>query len=857
MQKNPEKSLRLKVWFIISLALIPSFAAIGWSLIQFKTLTDLIDELKAPNENERLITNTLQNFISAENHIQSYIITGNRVSEKTYEVLIKKTREGIERLKEINENDSSRLVRIDSLSLLFERKIDYLHRFLQLKKKRQAIAFTQLARKRIEAYTSDSTLQEKKIYTRTEVTEGLLPTETTEVVTRKDTSKGFWNSLKRVFGNSYRLDTLKKLDYDYYVFENVTRDTATITSYHRDSVLMQVKEILEKTEGQEQRWQQNLTKRELDMIMQDQLFMEEIRSIIDELDRNERALTAQKRNEAFMLAQDSTRTIIAGGIIGFVISCVLLLLIMKDITRASYFRTQLELAKSKAEKLANMKGSFLANMSHEIRTPLNSILGFTRLLKTTRLTNDQQQYMNAVSGSSSYLSGLVNDILDYSKIESGKLTLVNAPFSTQKLFNEIHDMFSLSIKNKGLTFEWNIAKKIPEQLIGDAFRIRQIISNLLTNAIKFTDTGKISVCFEGDWFKELFYLKIIVTDTGIGIAKDKLVTIFEAFNQEDPETVNNYGGTGLGLAICHRLIQFMNGKIQVDSKKNKGSSFRVIIPSQKVSEHVVENSLSKHKEADLQLINAHIVLVEDDSLNALLLKTLLTRKRANVTVFSSPVEAVEYICKNIAGIDLLFTDLKMPEMSGQELILNCRNRGFKGPIVAITAHMQHISSSEKDAMGVQGVCMKPYREEEIDHWLSTLLPLNKYEWKIREMATFPKQSNGVPVDLTDLKKFARDDNEVLQEFTSELIINNEKQIEQFKQLLDNESWRPLMELAHRMIPTYDHTRQYHISEQLKTIELFIKTNNFKRVVEMSQEIVYGLEEALIKFKSVNDQLHTS
>ncbi|MEO9869827.1 ATP-binding protein [Ekhidna sp.] len=855
MAASPEKSLKIKIWLILSIAAVIAAGAILWTTHKFDQLSGSIYQLSQPNEKVALINSTFQDFISAENYIQNYIITGNISAARNYQGLIDKTRLGIDQLATLNRNDSAQLKRIDSLDVILQKKIDYLNKFFVLKRQRQSIAFTTLAREQIEASTTDTSVLEQKVYSKTDISGSLKPIEKKHIINREDTSKGFWSSVKRLFGNSYIVDTVTKVEYDYYTFERTSHDTATIKSYSPDSVLQQVKKILTETEGKEVQFLQNLTRQELAMIEQDQIFMKQIRSIITNLDKSEREAANARRKSAFILATDSTRVIVIIGVVSLLIGSILFIFITKDITKASYLRKQLEIAKSKAEKLANIKGSFLSNMSHEIRTPLNSILGFTKILENTSLSGSQQKYMHAVSGSSGYLMELVNDILDYSKIESGKLHINKTPFSTEKLKNDIKKMFLLNAEEKGLKLKLTESNELPQWLLGDAFRVKQIISNLLSNAVKFTSSGHITVTFDGHWYKEKFYFSVIVSDTGIGIASEKLSAIFDVFSQEENDTADRFGGTGLGLAICYRLTKAMKGSIHAESNKGKGSSFKVVIPMVKVDERSLPEVLPSEEIGELNLPNAYIVLVEDDHWNALLLKTILTRRKAQVKVFHNPLDALGFLQKNEKQVDLLFTDLKMPGMRGEDLVKSCRKNGFDKPIVAITAHIQKEQKNEVLSMDIQAICSKPYEEEEIDLVLADLLP----DKAVKESVSSKEkgEQNVSNIDLSDLKKFAGDNPALLKELLAELKTNNQKQLESYKYLLDQEKWLELAELTHRMIPTYEHTKQHHISELLRSIELYVEISNFDRAKELANEAILELEKAIRKFEEINDQYHIS
>lgn len=828
------------------MTLIITTSALAWSYKSFKELTGSIDRLSEPNPKLTLINNILRDFISAENNVQRYIITGNVKAARTYEEQVDKTRLKIKGLKELLRADIGQLSRVDSLEVVFQKKLDYLNRFLTLKKKRQATTFTRMALDQIEASTKDTTGIEKGLGVEKASEKSLL---------HRDSLRGLWQSLRVLFGQQgIPYDTANWSGEDYLSYLADPNEIANDTQFDRDSILARVKAILAETGDIELQMQQSLTQREYALLNQGRIFMTEIQSIITELETNERRLTEARKEEASAIATNSTRIIGLIGLGGLLIAVLLLILISRDITRASYFRRQLENAKLKAEQFGKMKESFLANMSHEIRTPLNSILGFSKLLKSTKLSYDQQNYMNAVNSSSTYLMELVNDILDHSKIESGKLELSNEPFDTNALAKDIEGIFLLMAENKQLVFEVTIGEDVPKWLKGDPFRLKQVLNNLLSNALKFTHKGRIDLKIEGKWFKEVFYLEVLVSDTGIGIELDKLETIFESFKQEEVSTADHFGGTGLGLSICKELAEAMGGTITATSKKGVGTTFTFKLPLEKIE----EGTPDKEKTADSseQLYDARVVLVEDDHWNALLLETLLKKKTSNVQVFLSAKEAVDYITSHKNEIDLLFTDLKMPEMSGQELAKASREVGYKQGIIAVTAHLPRDKAAGLEYLGIQAVCTKPYDEQQIDELLSQFLDQFKTALKADVAEELDTQKRHA-IDLTDLNQFAGNDPEVLHELLSELVENNGNQIRVFKELSEKGDWSGLADLAHKMVPTYDHTRVHHISELLRSIELYHELSNDRRVEELSSETLLELHSCFESFVQVKAQYHTA
>lgn len=798
-----------------------------------------MDKLGQPNQKIVLINNILREFISAENNVQSYIITGDVKSARTYEKQVEETRLKIKELKSLVSEDSNQLARVVSLEAVIQKKLDQLNRFLTLKKERQVTTFTQLALDKIE-----------------ESAEG---GDTASSANNDSTSEqnsdqyDLWNSLRQWYGKAGApYDTANWSDEDYLAYLADPNSLTTDTQFFRDTLLSQIRMILSQTGDMELQMQQRLTQREYQVLLQGKVFMDEIQSIIADLEANEQQLTANNRDEVAIIVTKSTRVIQFIGLGGLVIAVFLLILISRDIVQASSLRRKLEVSRQKAEEFGNMKQSFLANMSHEIRTPLNSILGFAGLMKRTNLSLDQQNYMKAVSGSSDYLMQLVNDILDHSKIESGKLELINKAFEPHRIGEEARHMFLLGAEKRGLRFELTIEEGVPHSLSGDVFRIKQIINNLLSNAFRFTHQGMVALSIGGSWFKEDFYLEISVSDTGIGIEADRLELIFESFRQEDASTSDYYGGTGLGLSICKQLSEAMGGNIQVVSQKGVGTTFTLKLPLGRPSSEAKIESVNLEKKQNFY--EANVVLVEDDRWNALLLETLLMKKVREVKVFNDPSKAKDYVVMHKHQIDLLFTDMKMPEMTGEELSRVCRKAGYEAPIVLVTAHLPRGKKITLKKLGIQAVCHKPYDETRIDELLEGFL-----DAKIADSTSkpFDEARNDHSINLSGLKAFAGENPQLLEELVIELIDNNERQVELFRKLLEEKKWSEIADLVHKMLPSYDHIGMLHISESLKSIELYAELGNPQRVEELCIETKPALETCLKEFKELRTQYHTA
>lgn len=391
---------------------------------------------------------------------------------------------------------------------------------------------------------------------------------------------------------------------------------------------------------------------------------------------------------------------------------------------------EVELEKERAEQSERVKEQFLANMSHEIRTPLNAILGMTRLLLDKEPRQDQLKYLNSIKHASDNLLIIINDILDLSKIEAGKVNFEKIAFEIKNELSAVVETVKVNADDKGLSLYLNISDKLPNTLAGDPYRLNQILLNLTGNAIKFTEHG--SVTIQADLnaeTAETIQVKFSVIDTGIGIAKDKLDYIFDMFTQETSSTTRKFGGSGLGLAICKKLVELQGGSISVSSETGKGSIFSFTLPFEKVADMPTTSTGDKmSQQPQRQLQNIRILLAEDNEFNQMVAVDTLEASipGVQVDVAKNGREAVDMVMAN--RYDLVLMDIQMPEMDGHEATRTIRASTDANvnsvPIIAMTASVIKAEVDKCLESGMNEFVGKPFQVEELlDKIAKTISPL--------------------------------------------------------------------------------------------------------------------------------------
>jgi signal transduction histidine kinase/CheY-like chemotaxis protein len=685
MKKRIPFQVNILLAILLSVGLV-----IASGRLAYKSLTNIVSSIIKETEPDKkllLLNEILANLSYAESSVKTYSITKNETHLIPYYKAVLSIHSKIRELYNLSlKNTPAQLAIIDSVNALTEEKVEVLNTLINMNENNGVKDALNRLSKKIKTSPKEK-------------------------------------------GNKAEEDTffsrLFKSKEDETAQPKMSREKMQqqISSVKEEIIKINKEEVIKEQETKRQRLE--LTEKDIEV-------MNKIRALVNSLELAEREAIIQKTKEAQKLAQKTNKIItsisIAISLLLFVIAYVIINYVRKSIA----YSKALQHAKAKAEDLAKAKEGFLATMSHEIRTPLNAIIGFIEQLLKTSLEKEQRNQVEIIKRSSDHLLSVINDILDFSKLEAGKVKIEEIDFELKKVVEETLSYMKPLAEAKKIDLIYKPDKEIPEVIIGDPVKLKQILLNLMSNAIKFTEKGSVQIesfsIFDDD---DNFRFKIRVSDTGIGIPKEKIASIFNEFEQADSSTTRKYGGTGLGLSITKKLIYLQKGEIEVDSEVSKGTTISITLPYRIGRKKEKKEKLKDTLINDRIFKNRSVLVADDNNLNRLLLTTIL--KKWNVTCTEAENgEQVLALLKNNT-YDVILMDVQMPVMNGIEATIQIRkdvkSNSHNVPIIALTGNSSEEDRTECENAGMNEFISKPFKEQELYEKLTLVLNLKQPDLK--------------------------------------------------------------------------------------------------------------------------------
>jgi signal transduction histidine kinase/CheY-like chemotaxis protein/HPt (histidine-containing phosphotransfer) domain-containing protein len=641
------------------------------------------------------------------------------------------------------------------------------------------------------------------------------------------------NIIQKIFGKKNKHDTSIKTEKQYSI-EDINKEI--------DSIKKEEKNI-----------ETVLKNQELTLLVQDKEVSKRIKNLLNAIEAKELLSIAIHTEEAEKAMKETNTQIAIFCVLTALLLVIMAYIIINYVQNSARYRKILKRAKAKAEDLAVTKERFLANMSHEIRTPMNAIAGFTEQIDKGPLTSEQKEQLTMVRKSIDHLLYLINDVLDFTKLQSGKLKLESIGFRPNEFVKDVITFVQPLAKEKQIEIKCDIKTDDELILLGDPFRLRQILLNLISNSIKFTEKGSISVQLSQVMKSSHFTnIRLEITDSGIGMNKDQLKKVFREFEQAEVSTSRNYGGTGLGLSIVSMLVKLHEGKIDIISSPNKGTTVSVEISYPLGTEAEIElyEKVEKECETNLSLPEGlKILIVDDEEYNRKLLSTILKKYPVSYTEAINGVEAIMEVKRN--NYDLILMDARMPKMDGIEATKRIRqmNSEIKSnvPIIALTAAVTEDNKKEYKFAGMNGCLAKPFKEKELLQEINNLIELNNNIDSTEVAIDSEKEANSL--DLTALKELSNGDKAFYTDMLQTFLQTTTTGIREMEKLLKEKNYAMVAEHAHKISAPCKHLGADFLYEHLKTIEDNCRNN--KSLDEVDALITNVKSE----FKTINELIN--
>jgi len=624
---------------------------------------------------------------------------------------------------------------------------------------------------------------------------------------------------------------------------NTSRQTVTdtlVNPYHpKETIVTVLRSLQDSIVGQHKALATELQERASKLRYSNSVIMNRINQMLRSIEEEEMTTSLEKvKNKQKILNETA---ILIGGIasVAFVVVIIFIIMIMHDVSRSQYYRKQLEKAKQYAEDLLFKREKLMLTISHDIRAPLSSIIGYIDLLKHQNFDEKSSYYLDNMTASANHILSLVNDLLDFHRLESGQVKIESDPFNAKDLFNQIYDSFLPLAEAKNLNFIMNLKEEMMDKIfLGDAQRIRQVVGNLLSNAIKFTSEGRV-ILFVKCTVGEDYNLLVTVSDTGPGIPEIEQEKIFGEFTRlvgtEKKE------GFGLGLSITRKLIELMGGKLTLHSLPGKGSDFMIVLPLKLSSDQILPDLAKEEEEEKAVFANkeVHCLLVDDDPLQLAMTEELLKRNHVEVVCCKDSNLVLDYLQKTV--FDAIITDIQMPGMDGYQLLKVVRVSGIEGsdniPVIALSASVEKEHTHYTEA-GFTGFLNKPFTAKQLITLLNQLLITN----------ISPEAA--VEFNFNSLTAFAGEDKaasaSIVRTFTEE----TNKSIALLQEALNKNDKLLASKVAHKLLPLFSMIGAKSVIAQLRVLEVnddALTNSGWERLMnEVIRQAVGIVEQAKLK-----------
>jgi signal transduction histidine kinase/CheY-like chemotaxis protein/HPt (histidine-containing phosphotransfer) domain-containing protein len=810
-------SLPLKVGLLITIAIGLLLAAGYLTYNSISSIIASIEVKSKPDVRLMAIREIASELDKADNSVRIYTLTRKQLDVRPYYNVLDGIDDKIIALRESSPNDNVLLAQIDTISSLIEEKMMIWNRMLNLYHTDSLDLYIRRLSAKVAVSTLNTQAPEKKI-------------------------------LKRLFGN-----------------RKAEKAEAARLALEADSVRQTLIQDINRIEQEDSLKQTKLLMTESMLATTGNEIRDRLYTLISRMENEVDLSISNNKESARQLAMVTYRRLALYAAVGSLLAAILLFLVVRYVRKTREVQKALEKSKEETEQLARTKELFMANMSHEIRTPVNAIYGFASELLYEPLGESSKRMAGIIKSSADHLSQIVNDILDFSKLQNSKIQLENVHYRIGSLCDELRLLFEKKAAEKNTVLIFDIHPSTPDVLYGDAYRLRQILLNLIGNAVKFTSGGEVRIGVEADEMKgHDFTLKIFVRDTGIGISKEMQSRVFDDFTQAEAGTSRKYGGTGLGLSIVKKLVELHQGTLSLESIEGLGTTITFRLPCQTGNREMITQSAGI-TEIPVYLKKLKYLIVDDEEYNRLLFKTILNRWGATYYEAENGSKAIEILVSE--KIDLVFMDARMPVMDGLKATETIRKELGKGrdelPVIAISATHTSDDLGKYNRAGMNTFMPKPFTEKIL---LETIVSVigERAAWE-EEVAVAAAVAGGekaetageeAVINLESLYHLANNDLAFVRQLLVTFIESTAQGLENLAAAVEKADEKTAGEIAHKISSPCRHLGASLLYGQLKSIEeLAQRHENMAILAELSaktlrefQKIRKELEEHLAKME---------
>lgn len=776
--QNKNDNIPVKV-FISYLALAALVIGVVWFLYSENVIYSSIESKIASEKNNVLrVSKIFSNVYKTESLARKTIQSNSEIDFKNYVFQTNSLQIQIDSLKNAVSNEKQKKL-LDSVNILLREKTQNIRQLKNIKNKNTD-----------EASVNNAIEELTKL----------------EYSLRKLQLEDFTKTPNKLTG--YQRSVLEK--YVEYLNKNIPDDsTNTLTKKATDSILSASKKLLSVVKRETEKKKESMNIRENKLLKNEILISEQLRKVLRIIEQEIIVYSNKTNIEKEKSLKKINQIVTFAAIAGLLLTVFFSILIASDFSKTQLYKKQLEIANFKTKNLLKNRENLISTVSHDLKTPLSTIIGYTELLDNSDLTTKQIYFTRNIKNSSEYISRLVQDLLDFSQIEAGKIAIEKITFSLPETIYEVANNIQSVFAKKEINLVITTDEKLKNPIVGDPFRLKQVLINIIGNGYKFTASGFIKIDAQVNEKK----LLITIEDSGIGIEKESQELVFEEFLQANKTIEKEYGGTGLGLSISKKIIALLGGELRLKHSSNKGSVFEIELP-------LIFAEVPKNVENPVLLRNSPItgktiIVVDDDTDLLKLITEVLKQNQFTVWAFTNADEALNEIKKN--PFDLLITDIQMPIMDGFILTKSVRNLGESYqnlPIIAVTGRNDLDLKNYREA-GFSTVIKKPFSPKTL---LSTIQAIfNHQEIPFQEEEKTLKKTNEL-FAIDSLQSFLGNDNEAVKSVLTSFVETTSNNLSLLENYVDGNDFDKIKETAHKMAPMFKQIEATEIAEVLTNLE---------------------------------------